>query len=59
MQRATACHHQIADTLLPQADPVFDDVAALHTAGDMLAPQPTLGERLVGQVLLNIVFTAS
>jgi len=29
MQGATACHHQIADTLLPQADPVFDDAAAL------------------------------
>jgi hypothetical protein len=36
-------HHQIADTFLPQADPVFDDAAALDTAIDMLDPQPTLG----------------
>ena len=33
---------QIADTLLPQADPVFDDATTLDTAVDMLDPQPTL-----------------
>ena len=45
--------HEIADARLPQADPVFDDATALHTAVDMLDPQPTLVERLVGSVLLR------
>jgi len=31
-------HHEIADTRLPQAKPVFDDATALHTAVDMLDP---------------------
>ena len=38
VQGATDLHHQIADTLLPQADPVFDDTAAFDTTGDMLNP---------------------
>jgi len=46
-------HHEIANTLLPQADPVFDDAAALDTPVDMLDPQPTLVERLVGALLLS------
>jgi hypothetical protein len=25
-------HHDIADALLPQAEPVFDEATALHTA---------------------------
>ena len=33
--------------LLPQAEPVFDEVTALDTAGDRLEPQPTRVERLV------------
>ena len=45
-------HHEIADTLLPQADPVLHKAAALHTAVDMLDPQPPLVERLVGPFLL-------
>ena len=52
MQGTTDFHHQIADTLLPQADPVFDDATALHTAVDVLDPQPTLVQGLVGSVLL-------
>ena len=46
-------HDQIADALLPQADPVFDDATALYTAVDMLDPQPTLVQPLVGSVLLR------
>ena len=38
---------------LPQADAVFDDATALDTAVDMLDPQPTLVQGLVGQVLLQ------
>src|SRR5712691_7996877 len=53
MQGTTDVHDQIADALFPQADPVFDDATALHTAVDMLDPQPTLVQRLVGSVLLQ------
>src|SRR5712691_4884703 len=38
VQGTTEFHHQIADTLLPQADPVFDDATALDTTVDMLDP---------------------
>ena len=48
MQGTAQFHHEIADALLPQADPVFDDATALDTTVDMLDPQPTLVQRLVG-----------
>jgi len=51
VQGTTDFHHHIADALLPQADPVFDDATALHTAVDMLDPQPTVVQGLVGQLL--------
>jgi hypothetical protein len=53
VQGATQFHHEIADTLLPQADPVFHDAAALDTAVHVLDPQPTLVERLVRPLLLS------
>ena len=53
MQGTAEFHHEIADTVLPQSDPVFDDAAALDTPVDMLDPQPTLVQRLVGQLLLQ------
>ncbi len=46
MQGTTEFHHQIADALLPQADPVFDDAAAL-------------GERLIRRLLLQRQFLAA
>jgi len=52
VQGATELHHQITDPLLPQADPVLHDAAALDTAIDMLDAQPTLVERLVRPLLL-------
>jgi hypothetical protein len=52
VQGTTEFHHQIADALLPEADAVFDDATALDTAVDMLDPQPTLVQCLVGSVLL-------
>jgi hypothetical protein len=52
VQGTAAFHHQIADTLLPQADPVFDDATTLDTALDVLDTQPTLVERLVRLLLL-------
>src|SRR5712692_5698446 len=52
VQGTADVHHQIADALLPQAAPVFDDATALHTAVDMLDPQPALGERLIRRLLL-------
>jgi hypothetical protein len=59
MQGTTDFHHQIADTLLPQADPVLHDTTALDTAVDMLDPQPTLVQGLVGQLLLPCQFLAA
>src|SRR5215510_4323795 len=53
VQGTAEFHHQITDSLLPQADPILHDTAALDTAVDMLDPQPTLVERLVGTVLLR------
>ena len=53
VQGTAEFHHQIADTLLPQADPVFHDTAALDTAVDMLNPQPAVVQSLVGEVLLH------
>jgi len=44
MQGTTDFHYDIADALLPQAEPIFDDATALHTAVHMLGPQPALGE---------------
>jgi hypothetical protein len=56
MERTTECHHQIADALLPQTDAVLHNPTALDTAVDMLDPQPTLMQGLVGQVLLPCQF---
>jgi len=53
VQRTAEFHYGIADTHLPQADPVLYDAAALDTAVDMLDPQPPLVERLVGPLLLQ------
>ena len=39
MQGTADFHYDIPDTLLPQADAVFDDATALDTAVDMLDPQ--------------------
>jgi hypothetical protein len=52
MQRTAEFHDEIADALLPQADAVFDNAAALDTTVDMLDPQPTLVERLIRALLL-------
>ena len=52
MQGTAQFHDQIADARLPQADPVFHDAAALDTPVDVLDAQPTLVERLVGELLL-------
>src|SRR6516165_9310882 len=53
VQGTTEFHHEIADALLPQADPVFDDATALDTAVDVLNPKSPLVERLVGPFLLQ------
>ena len=53
VQGTAEFHHEIADTRLPQAKSVFDDATALHTAVDMLNPQPPLVQRLVVQLLLH------
>ena len=53
VQGTAELHHEIADALLPQPDPVFHNATTLHTAVDMLNPQSAVVERLVGQVLLQ------
>ena len=53
VQGTTELHHQVTDTLLPQAHPVFHHATPLDTPVDMLDPEPPLVERLVGQVLLQ------
>jgi hypothetical protein len=52
VQGTAEFHHQITNPLLPQADPVLHNATALDTAVDMLDPEPTLVERLVGPFLL-------
>src|SRR5215475_6592256 len=53
VQGAAEFHHEITDASLPQADPVFDNAAALDTTVHMLDPQPPLVEYLVGPLLLQ------
>jgi hypothetical protein len=53
VQGTAQFHHQIADTRLPQADPVFHNATTLDAAVDMLDPEPTLVERLVGDLLFQ------
>ena len=53
VQGTTELHHQVTDTLLPQAHPVFHNATPLDAAVDMLDTEPPLVERLVGQVLLQ------
>jgi hypothetical protein len=53
MQRTTDFHYEIADVLLPQADPVFDDATALDTPVDMLNAQSAIMQGLIGQLLFQ------
>src|SRR5215475_5140763 len=52
MQGPAEVHHEIADTLLPPAEPVLHDAAALDTPVDMLDPEPPLVAGLVRHVML-------
>ena len=53
MQGTAAFHHEIADTLLPQTDPVFHNATALDAPGDMLIAEPALVQGLVRAFLLQ------
>jgi hypothetical protein len=53
MQGTADLHHHIADALLPEADPIFHNAAALDATVDMLDPQPTLVQGLVSQLLVQ------
>src|SRR5262249_19972852 len=53
VQGTAELHHDIADALLPQADPVLHDATPLDAAVAMLDPESPLVEHLVGQVLLQ------
>jgi hypothetical protein len=52
MEGIAAVPPQIADAHLLEVAAVFDDATALNPTMDMVAPQPTLVERLVHHVLL-------
>ena len=51
MEGTTDFHHDIAAALCPEADPVFDNATALHATVDMLDPEPSTVEGLVGPLL--------
>jgi hypothetical protein len=53
VQGTAQFHQQITDARFPQAEPIFHDATALDTTMDMLDPQPTLVEKLVGPLLLS------
>ena len=53
MERTAEFHHQIADTLLPQSAPIFDNTTAFDTAVHVLDPQPAIVESLVDALLLH------
>src|SRR6266849_2531175 len=53
VQGTADLHHEIADALLPQPDPVFHNTTTLHPTVDMLNPQSAVVERLVGPLLLQ------
>ena len=59
MQGTTEFHHEIADAVLPQPDPVFHDAAALDAAVHMLDPQPTVVQGLIGPLLFQGEFLAA
>ena len=52
VEGSTDVHHDIADALFPEADPVFDNATALHTAVDMLDSEPSTVQGLVGPLRL-------
>jgi len=53
VQGTAELHHEIADALFPQADPIFHNATTLDAAVDMLNPQSAVVERLVGPLLLQ------
>jgi len=59
VQGTAELHHEIADALLPQADPVFHNATTLDATVDMLDPQPTVMQGLVGQLLFQGAFLAA
>jgi len=50
MQGTADLHHEIADGPPSTAESVFDDPTALDAAVDLLDPQPTLVQRLIGPI---------
>ena len=52
MEGTADVHHDSADALFPEAEPVFDDATALHAPVDVLDPEPSTVQGLVTHVLL-------
>src|SRR2546428_13114372 len=59
MQGTADLHHHIADALLPEADAIFHHATALYATVDMLDPEPTLVQGLVGEGLLPLQLLAA
>jgi hypothetical protein len=59
MQGTADVHRQVADALLPQPDPVFDDTTAFDTTVDLLNAQSARVQGLVGQLLFQGEFLAA
>src|ERR1700730_11707394 len=53
MQSTADFHHQIANALLPQPNPIFDDATALDTTIDMLNSKTAVMQRLVYSLLIR------
>jgi hypothetical protein len=58
MEGTADVHHQIADALLPQPDPVFHHATAFDTAVDMLNAPSAIVQGLVGPLLFQGAFLA-
>jgi hypothetical protein len=59
MEGTAEVPHQIADALLPQPNPVFDDTPAFDTAVDRLHAPSAIVQSLVGQLLFQGEFLAA
>ena len=59
MQGTAQFHDEIADTSLPQPEPVFHNPTALDTAVDVFDSSPPVVQGLVGELVLHRQFLAA
>jgi hypothetical protein len=56
VQGTTDLHDHIAETGLPQPEPIFHHATPLHTAVDMLNTAPAMMEARIGHLVLQSAF---